>query len=56
MILSLLAPLAMAALIGAILRLPAVKQKLAASDLGSRYLGSMMQRVAERSSRMPLRL
>ncbi|GFO65516.1 4Fe-4S binding protein [Geomonas paludis] len=47
---------AMAALVGAILRLPAVKQKLAASELGSRYLGGIMQRVAERSSRMPLRL
>ncbi|QXE90671.1 4Fe-4S dicluster domain-containing protein [Geomonas subterranea] len=47
---------AMAAIVGAILRLPAVKQKLAASELGSRYLGALMQRLAERASRMPLRL
>ncbi|MBU5638242.1 hypothetical protein KOM00_16055 [Geomonas sp. Red69] len=46
----------MAALVGAILRLPAVQQKLAASERGSRYLGCMMQRMVERASRLPLRL
>jgi ferredoxin len=47
---------AMAAIVGAILRLPAVKQKLATSQLGSRYLCGLMERLTERSSRPPLRL
>lgn len=47
---------AMAAIVGAILRLPAVKQKLATSQLGSKYLCGLMERLSQRSSRPPLRL
>ena len=42
---------AMAAVVGAILRLPPVKQTLARSQLGSHYLQGVIQRHAERSSR-----
>ena len=40
---------AMAAIIGAILRLPPVKQTLASSQVGSRYLQGVLERHAERS-------
>lgn len=41
---------AMAAIVGAILKLPPVKQALARSQLGSRYLDAMIQSHADRSS------
>jgi len=43
---------ALAAVVGAILRLPAVKQALAKSQLGSRYLDTMIQRHGERYGRL----
>lgn len=42
---------AMAAIIGAILKLPPVKQTLAGSQLGSHYLRGVIQRHAQRSSK-----
>ena len=41
---------AMAAILGVILRLPPVKQALASSQLGSRYLDAVIQQQAQRSS------
>jgi ferredoxin len=41
----------MAAIVGAILALPPVKQALAGSQLGSRYLHTMIQKRADKSSR-----
>ena len=41
----------MAAVVGAILKLPPVKQALASSQLGSRYLHTIIQRRAERAHR-----
>ena len=46
---------AMAAIVGAILRLPPVKQTLARSQLGSHYLQGIIERHAERSCRTDYR-
>ena len=52
---ALLSHRAMAAIVGAILKLPPVKQALATSQLGSRYLHAVIQRRAEASRRATLR-
>jgi ferredoxin len=46
---------AMAAVVGVILRLPAVKQRLAGSQLNSRYLSVMIQKYAAGSDATPYR-
>lgn len=46
---------AMAAIFGAILKLPPVKQTLAASELGSRYLQGVIERQAYHTSRVGFR-